>query len=511
MSNIFKTEERRVIPRLRSFEIASITGEMAPYDKVAINFKSQEANLFLQEQLAGWSNNKSIVNAGDILSSAFVLGEEDSFKEIASYILDNSINESPLNKLATKIIAKGQIIGTSELDSAISSVVDIDFEIRVLKNALGRQPKNPIAWMEIGRLYALKGQLKKANRAIENALILDKDNRFIVRSASRFYHHFVDTEKALFTIRNSEYYKNDPWLLSAEIAYSQILKRFSRMVKQGENIVKSNLTDKLSVTELTSALGTFEFIEGNSKAAKKYFQQTLIDPNDNSLAQVNWIAENMKGFNVDTLSYELPLAFEAKSIYYSEKGMFDESYSEAMRWHDDEPYSVRPIKVASYIQGFYYKDFNKSIELTERGLRTAPNDILLNNNLIYYLTRDGQLERAVKLFDSHLKKVIQNPQQYRPGEQIFCFATAGLMFYSQNMPDVGENFYLKAIDLARKERNFYFLALATIHYSREELLFADADKSDKILKQLKETCKNNQEQDVKFMLNELILSQAPNI
>ena len=79
------------------------------------------------------------------------------------------------------------------------------------------------------------------------------------------------------------------------------------------------------------------------------------------------------------------------------------------------------------------------------------------------------------------------------------------------MPDVGENFYLKAIDLARKERNFYFLALATIHYSREELLFADADKSDKILKQLKETCKNNQEQDVKFMLNELILSQAPNI
>ena len=116
MSNIFKTEERRVIPRLRSFEIASITGEMAPYDKVAINFKSQEANLFLQEQLAGWSNNKSIVNAGDILSSAFVLGEEDSFKEIASYILDIIfnikydrkdiiiMNSSRINKLSYHLI-----------------------------------------------------------------------------------------------------------------------------------------------------------------------------------------------------------------------------------------------------------------------------------------------------------------------------------------------------------------------------------------------------------------------
>ena len=59
--------------------------------------------------------------------------------------------------------------------------------------------------MELGRLYAFKGQLSKANRAVENALYLDKNNRFISRSASRFFHHFSDdTEKALHTIRSKK-------------------------------------------------------------------------------------------------------------------------------------------------------------------------------------------------------------------------------------------------------------------------------------------------------------------
>ena len=134
MSNIFKTEGRRVIPRLRSFEIAAITGELTPYEKSANNAKSKEINSFLQRQLEGWVNNKSLVQAGDILSSAFVLGQENSFVEIASYILDHSFKESPLNKLATKIVSKSQNRNISELDSATSINVDHRFEIKVLKN-----------------------------------------------------------------------------------------------------------------------------------------------------------------------------------------------------------------------------------------------------------------------------------------------------------------------------------------------------------------------------------------
>ena len=385
MGIIFKTENRRVIPRLRSFKLSATTGELSI---LSSNDKEPKFNnsRFLYEQNKAWNNNKTLSHAGDLLSSAYVLGLQSEYLDVAKYIIEIDSNKnSPLLGLAKKILHVTENI-------YVVAPHDIDLntkyfkEINVIKQILIKEPKNPIAWMEMGRLYSLLGQIDKANRCVESALFLDKDNRFIARSASRFYHHFSDDkEKALYVIKKSKFLNNDPWLISAEIAYSTILGRFSKLAKVGINYLKNKSYNDHSITELASSLGTLEYDNGNIKEARKYFNQSLIKPNDNSLAQSIWISSNLTGLDIENEQYNLPLAFEAKANHFYEVGSFKHSFEEAMKWHSDEPYSTRPIKLASYISSIFLKEHKKSVALIEKALEITPGDIPLTNNLIYFL------------------------------------------------------------------------------------------------------------------------------
>jgi tetratricopeptide (TPR) repeat protein len=505
MAIIFKTEERRVIPRLRSFHLALSTGELSLNGNAlkAINLKN--ASTFIEHQSEVWKSNKNMSFAGDILGSAYVLGVTDQFEDVAKYVLDKSESEfDPLTILAAKLLRPAEIAIQIDDTSSISTITR--HEIREVKQALIAEPKNPIAWMELGRLYALEGQVKKGEKAIDNALYLDKDNRFIVRSASRFYHHFKDDpERSLHVIKNAEFAKKDPWLISADIAFSQVMNRFSRVTKIGESYVTDNSKDIFSITELASALGTSEFKNGHTKQAKKYFRQSLLNPTDNSLAQVGWMAENLNGFDVDTLKYELPLAFEAKTIYYYEAGNFPESYDQALQWYKDEPFSVRPIKAASYILGFYYKKYNMSVELTRKGLQMDPTDVVLANNLVYYLVQNGQIEEAVILFEKSIRNVIQHPENYTTSEQMYCNATAGLILFKQNQIELGKLYYTKAIEISKKTKMWYLTALATVNYVRAALNSEVSDEeAESLMRQLKDTCRHSTAEDIKFMYGEIL-------
>jgi len=509
MSIIFKTEERRVIPRLRSFELALSTGELSLSGKLTTKAISYDKTSFIQNQLEIWKKNKNLSYAGDILGSSFVLGVSDQFEDIAKYILNHSASAAdPLARLAQKVLKfDDNLLETDAEIQDLSLIAEVTrHELRTLKQTLKSEPKNPIAWMEIGRLYALEGQITKATQAIEIALALDKDNRFITRSASRFFHHFKsDPERALSVIKNAEFSKKDPWLLSADIAYSQVMNRFSRMIKIGENYVRDHTSETFSITELTSALGTVEYKNGRAKEAKKYFRQALLMPTDNSLAQVNWMAENLNGFQVDTLNYHVPLAYEARAIHYYESGDFKSAYEQTLKWQQDEPFSARPIKAASYILGFFYKDYKTAVDLTRRGLVFNPNDIILENNLVYYLAMDLQIEEATKLFEQSLTKVIQNPEKYTESEQLYCNATAGLILFKSNQHDLGHRYYAKAIEISKKMKNSYLTSLATVNYVKAAISVGIDDQDiEKLMQKLRECCINSPKADIKFLYKEII-------
>jgi Tfp pilus assembly protein PilF len=506
MAIIFKTEERRIIPRLRSFDLSSTTGELSLQTSTSGSLKFDK-DKFLDEQNEAWKKNKTLAHASDLLSSAFVLGFENDYKDVAEFVLNSGeVNDKPIGNLAKKILTLIETTGFENSEHVVDDI-KIRSDIKVLKHILNQEPKNPIAWMEIGRLYSLLGQMTKADNAVEMALRLDKNNRFIVRSASRYYHHFSEEkDKPLYVIRKSEYAKNDPWLISADIAYSTILGRYSKVSKIGEELIKHKTYGLSSTTELSSALGTLEYNNGKIKEARKYLTHSLQAPNENSLAQVAWMSENINGINIENSKYDLPLAYEANSLRSYEVGEFKRAYDEAMNWHSDEPFSTRPIKVASYIASVFLKEHKISIQLTKRALELTPGDVLLLNNLVYFLIQNGEIEEAEKIFVKTLTDIIDNPEKHSDREKIICTATAGLIAFKNKNIEAGNKYYEKAIAFAKSSKSSYLIGLATANYVKEAIAVIESkEEISKLTSQLKDTCKYNEEPDIKQIYDEVML------
>lgn len=505
MGVITKTEERRVIPRWRSFELATLAGEIQ-FTQKNDSVITYEGPSLLKEQTSAWEVKKDIPHAGDLLSSAYVLGIESQYIDVANFVLQKEKNNTtPLYKLAMKISGK------ENDDKSTVEIADIlisqnfeshNKEIRKFRSYLKQESKNPIAWIELGRIYSVMGLVEKAKRCIETALSLDKNNRFIVRSASRFYQHFHDEEYALQVIKRSSFVNSDPWLISAEVAYSSLLKRHSKLAKLGINYLKDDKFKSLSITELASSIATLEYSNGKHKEAKRLFEKSLIHPNDNSLAQVNWISDDLPGISVDMSRYsDLPLTFEAKALNNYHKKDFKKSYFHALRWFEDEPYSTRPINFASYVSGIFLDNYGEAVNLIRKGLVANPNDPMLINNLIYFLLEDEKEDEAFRSFNTYFHSFLKtNFENLKDSAKITLIATTGLVLFRSGEVERGRLFYQKSIELARKSKSKYLIALALAHYIREELKIADNPSELNSWKnQLDATCKNLDEPDLKII------------
>ena len=188
------------------------------------------------------------------------------------------------------------------------------------KNKSKTQIRNPIVWVELARLYTMRGHEHKAEKAILAALHLAPNNRFVLRSATRFFIHKEKFDKALFYLRKAESLKIDPWLISAHIATSSIMGRYSPLIKNGVRLVNSDNFSDYDLTELTSSLGTLEFQDGSFKKAKSFFEKSMKMPNDNSLAQLEWVSKDEYRFQIDPFKYNKVMnPFEARALEMYER------------------------------------------------------------------------------------------------------------------------------------------------------------------------------------------------
>ena len=80
----------------------------------------------------------------------------------------------------------------------------------------------------------------------------------------------------------------------------------------------------------------------SDKKAKKLFAKSLINPNDNTVAQAEWAARRL-GLVVTEQALKVPLSFEANSTHSYRSLEIENSIQQAMQWLDDEPFSSRPI------------------------------------------------------------------------------------------------------------------------------------------------------------------------
>ncbi|SIQ67632.1 tetratricopeptide repeat protein [Maribacter ulvicola] len=473
MAVIYELKERRLIPNWRDFKRTLQLGEL-----VQSNISSIPLKLTIDRTTQDWQFQKNMGTAADLVNSAYISGHNNELVEEAiSYIKANSQkSSSSLNDLV-------KLIETVSFDKQVitnNSLLEIDVEtisefqtfinnttfhkvINKTKNKAKAELKNPITWVELARLYSMRGQEKKAENAILTALYLAPNNRFVLRSATRFFIHFNEYEKAIFFLRKSENIKKDPWLISAHIATSSIMGRFSPFIKAGKSLASSGDFSNFELTELTSSLGTLEFKDGSYKKAKQFFEKSLLAPNDNSLAQLEWVSNDDKRFKFNPLNFENVInPFEARAMEFLSRGNWELAFNNTIKWFLDMPFSKRPIILGSYIASSLLKDKHAAQILCQVGLQANPEDPTLLNNMVYSIATSNDLT----MLDRYVSKMMEVDINSLPIErQITYNATFGLAAIKKTEIDLGISLYNRAIDLATKNKKEYLKKIAIINFT----------------------------------------------
>ena len=230
---------------------------------------------FLASKVRDWSNNKDIPHAADLVSAAFVLRRYQDAREAAEFLVTQRKHvPTTIKSLADQIIDP---LTDDERVSVSNEIEIVDPEqiqkrIHALRRRLRDEPRNTVAYVgPCSLFYTLLDQSDRAKRAIEMALKLDPQNRFVLRSATRFFVHINRAEVAHQILRRSDASKSDPWLMAAEIAVSSAAGGSPRFAKIGHRIIADDHFKPSELTELASAIATLELENGKARDARKLF------------------------------------------------------------------------------------------------------------------------------------------------------------------------------------------------------------------------------------------------
>ena len=475
MSTVLEDPNRRVVPRWRPWREAVSIGDVRP---IGVKKAPQELNLDdLHQTRFDWEKNRTLPFAADFLGAAFALTQGSIAKDAADFILTS---KQPANK-ALRTLASLVVSETSG-DPVMAEPVLLSKEasynkIRTLRSALHNFPRNPLALMDLAREYVGLGQPWAAVKPVREALALAPGNRFVLRSASRFFLHQEDNEQAHDILRRAERTKKDPWLVSAEIAVASAAGRRSSLVKLGQQFIDSKNFPPFHISELASALGTLELEAGKFRLMKKLFRKALEKPTENSLAQAAWIARKVGDLEFELNVHDTPRSYEAGAWTNITNGHWEDSLADAELWLCDEPFSKRPTRFGSWVALSTTADYVKAEQMARHGIKTHHDDFILLNNLAVSLAYQGKPNDALEWF----KKMPQ-----KTGEDLSTatyLATSGLLKFRLGAPDEGRKLYRMAVDDAKHKKGTGAVVSALLHFAREEYRLGGRLKGDELVKE----------------------------
>jgi hypothetical protein len=257
--------------------------------------------------------------AADLISAALVSSQTQIAHDAAQFII-SQVEPIPSNysllAMARSVLGETQTGLTTNARNDQGDGDTIGPRISALRRHLKRFPQDAISWVDFSLLFARKGLSAKANRAMLVALGLEPSNRFILRSAARLFVHTGDLDRARDLLRRSPLVRVDPWITAAEIAVSLAAKRRPAAVDYGLDALNRRNFNWHDTTELAVALATLEWQEGNNRNARRFLGLGLNEPNENSLAQANHIAKDLRGSPIDTTVKRFPVerAFEVSCV-----------------------------------------------------------------------------------------------------------------------------------------------------------------------------------------------------
>lgn len=479
MANLFYDENRDIIPHWHSFNTTVILGEL---NSIQPQEKEIKKKYSIEHYVLEFKKNQTLAHAADLLSASIANGQikNDNTVRAAEFIINNSCSTYTQILLANKII-KNSFDSRNILAQEITELKEFSSEkyyekIRDLKNRLILYPNNPVLLVDLSRYYSIVGQKDKAIRTMKQAIHLDKNNRFVLRSASSLFSHYntEDNEylKYIHKILNSSsLLKMDTWLMATEIAIANKLNKNSKYIKNGIKFIESKNYSPFNITELCSSIATVEHYNGSHKNSRKLFKQSMNNPNANSFAQAIWASSVDKLIKIENPNLQVSSGDEAIARVNYNKEHFNDAFDYSVKWFIDQPFSTEPAVFGSFIASSLTKNYKNAIDIASAALISNPNDTVLLNNIAYAHALDNNLDKAKDYF-SKIKLSLLND------DSKICFkATKGLIAFRSNEINTGRALYHEAIIDAKNESNKVLTLTAILNLTREEILFGSMEEA----------------------------------
>lgn len=491
--------DRRVIPKWRESKVVASLPESKPLSEVSGAVASTQFDpAELEAHIKDWRENPSLGVAADLLSFSHIPDAITQIVDVALFITETKETvPSPLLQLANHILGK-----TTTLTNDIDEKSRLYNQAALLKSRLRIDPRNAIAQIDLGRIYAALGQDEKAREKILLAVSLRPDHRFVLRSATRLLVHIKEAERALFLLNKSDRTLHDPWLLAPLISLNEILDKPQKHLRRARSLFASRSLDPSHLSELGGAIATIQMLKGEFKEARKTFNQALIAPNDNTIAQAMWASEY---FSTPIKPREewFNNQFSGEALYYHQYIISDFSAAReaALNWFRDEPFSTRPMKAASFASAVL-EEYEQSIQYALKGLLLDKEDVELSNNLIYSIAAQNKISEAATL----LHQVILTERRTYGRLSGQTMANIGMLFYRTGQHKEAEEHYRKALSHYVKQNDHHALCLASAFMAREAFL-SSASNAQEILLESTDTVKKGSSPASKFILSRFSGSQ----
>lgn len=469
---------RKVIPNWRYFNNTLNLGELTAYESLNL----RDVDLYpIDNYINDWMDSKSVYRASDLISAAIVNSQKSN-----PYVVDAAkflLTIPDKTNLVQRQTAQFVIDGTEENEcnksivrlqndalEKLKTASDIHKTIHSLRILAHAYPYNPIIYVDMARAYVIIGQKEKAEKLIRMALYLDSKNRFVARAAARFFIHIGDNERAADIIKRTGFSKYDPWLMASDISIAMMRGKRSGNIKKGQQMVFSDKYTAFSISELSSALGTVEMEDGTRKKSRDLFNRSLVDPNDNSLAQAEWVV----------IASQLPIAIRPnimvkcnfESLVYKalEQNDIESSMNNVIDWICDMPFSLKPVMIGYDISTTFLRNYNLSSKILDIGLKSHPNDPWMLNNRAYVNARTNNVKEAEK----DMEKLEHYNGTLTDSMTICKEATKGLIAYRNKDQETGARLYQQAMILADNltENSEEVKLKAKINMLREELIYS---------------------------------------
>jgi tetratricopeptide (TPR) repeat protein len=462
MSTLVEKRDRHIIPRWVPSVLRLNISEFSPGKPRQVKWDPDLGELKLRQQ--EWEENRGDAFAADLMGVALVLGEPNAASAAALSVLqDKKESSDELTGIARRILGMetGSIRDGTQRGSQARA--EVGSRIHDMRTQLRDGPFNPLLWTDLALAWATLGEVDKAEKCLRIANNLAPHQRFILRAAARFYVHRDRPDVALNLLRRSPLVKTDPWVLSAEVAISDIVGKASPSIKIARSMLGDQKFSLGHLSELASALGTLEASAGARRRARKLLEQSLESPTENAVAQATWVGNEIGNFDLPEEVFDVDHAFEARALrcYYEQR--WREAVECSLKWQGDEPFSMGPAMLGSHLASAVLEDYDLSARMARQGLVANPKDFGIANNLAFALACNGEVSEGARILDAIDSKALSDLHK------IFYFATSGLIRFRLGEHEKGREFYRKAVDLASGTPLERERAKALLYFAREEI------------------------------------------